>query len=158
MIKDDLLDKEVFKKLQDNITFNTFSWYYQDIIAYEDPSEKGSFFTHLLYSHHSPNSSHFSLMEPILDILNPKSLIRIKANLYMPTLKLTYHPFHTDFSYSHKAAIFSINTNDGLTMLEDGIEVKSIENRLFMFDGSHPHRSTSCTDKKYRMNISFNYF
>jgi len=54
--------------------------------------------------------------------------------------------------------LFYLNTNDGLTVLEDGTEIKSIENRILLHDASKPHHSTTCTDADRRVNINFNYF
>ena len=65
---------------------------------------------------------------------------------------------HFDLSFPHKGAIFYVNTNDGFTVLEDGTEIKSIENRVLLFDPSTKHHSTTCTDKKVRITINFNYF
>jgi LmbE family N-acetylglucosaminyl deacetylase len=39
-----------------------------------------------------------------------------------------------------------------------GAEIKSIENRVLLFDPSTEHHSTTCTDQKVRININFNYF
>ena len=36
--------------------------------------------------------------------------------------------------------------------------MESVKNRLLLFDSSRPHKSTSCSDKKCRMNININYF
>jgi len=52
----------------------------------------------------------------------------------------------------------SIAVLAGLTVLEDTIEIKSIENRLLLFDASVPHHSTTCTDDKCRVNVNFNFF
>ena len=78
--------------------------------------------------------------------------------MYPSTSKRYHHPDHIDYSYSHKGAIFYVNTNDGITVLEDGTEIKSIENRVLLFDPSTKHHSTTCTDQKVRININFNYF
>ena len=69
-----------------------------------------------------------------------------------------YDNNHHDYHYHHNDDILYLNTNDGLTILNDSIEVKSIENRLLLFDGSLWHRSTTCTDAMCRININFNYF
>ena len=61
------------------------------------------------------------------------------------------------FEYRHKSAILYINTNNGLTVLEDGTECESVANRLLLFDASKPHHSTTCTDQKRRVNINMNY-
>ena len=74
------------------------------------------------------------------------------------TPKIVYHDPHVDIPWQHKGAIFYVNTNNGVTVLEDGTEIESIENRLLLFDSSKEHSSTSCTDAKVRVNINFNYF
>ena len=55
------------------------------------------------------------------------------------------------------AAIFYVNTNNGLTVLDNGTEVESVSNRLLLFNGASMDHSTSCTDKKRRVNINFNF-
>ena len=44
------------------------------------------------------------------------------------------------------------------TGFDDGTRVDSIENRLVTFDGSVPHSSSTCTDKKNRLVLAINYF
>ena len=62
-----------------------------------------------------------------------------------------------DYNYPHKGAIYYINTNDGMTLLQNNIEINSIENRLLLFDSSIEHASTSTTNEKARINININY-
>jgi hypothetical protein len=87
-----------------------------------------------------------------------KALIRVKGNLYPSTSKLVEHDFHIDFPFKHKGALFSVNTCDGYTKLDDGTKIESIENRLLLFDASKNHASTTCTNTHVRVNINFNYF
>ena len=101
-----------------------------------------------LYSH---IISHFQTS------LDMKALIRIKCNLYPNTETLQEHGMHIDYKFSHKAAIFYLNTCNGYTKLKDGTKIDSIENRVLIFDGSEPHCSSTCTDQLVRMNINFNY-
>ena len=65
---------------------------------------------------------------------------------------------HVDYPFPHRNAVFSINTCDGYTKLEDGTKVESVANRMVTFPGNIEHRGTSCTDKKIRVVINFNYF
>ena len=65
---------------------------------------------------------------------------------------------HVDYPYSHKAAIFYINTCDGYTKLEDGTKIDSVANRMLLFDASKPHTPSDCTNQSVRVNINFNYF
>ena len=97
-------------------------------------------------------------MEPLLRKVEPKALKRIKANLYPRTKELLYHGVHTDFDYDHKAMIYYLNTNNGYTILKDGVKIKSIQNRALFFNPQEEHQSTTCTDLKCRMNININYF
>ena len=93
--------------------------------------------------------------------LNIFSLLRIKINCYPKTEKIIIHGKHKDFSGfngSIKAVLFSLNTCNGSTILEDGKEIKSVANRALFFDCMKPHSSTSCTDKEARFNININYF
>ena len=104
------------------------------------------------------NSHNFDIIKPILYVLKPNALIRVKGNLY-PNLNIDINnAYHIDYEFEHKGAIFYVNTNNGKTILEDGTEIDSVENRLLIFDASKPHCSTHCTDEKIRVNINFNYF
>ena len=100
----------------------------------------------------------FSIVQPVLEVLQPKSLIRVKANFYPQTYSLIEHQQHWDCPFPHKGAIFCLNTCNGFTRFEDQTTVGSVENRLILFDTSKLHNSTTCTDEKGRFNIAFNYF
>ena len=41
--------------------------------------------------------------------------------------------------------------------MKDGKKVKSVENRVVMFDGEIKHCSTTCTDKLSRIVVNVNY-
>ena len=58
----------------------------------------------------------------------------------------------------HKTGIFSINTCNGYTKLEDGTKIDSVANRMLLFDASRPHTPSTTTDQTVRVNINFNYF
>jgi hypothetical protein len=86
--------------------------------------------------------------------------MRIKFNFYPTTPEINYHDFHQDYGdISHHGCIFYLNTNNGMTIFENGYKVESIENRLMIFDPSILHRSTTCTDDEVgRFNINMNFF
>ena len=131
-------------------------WYYNDYIASQRANDPMYYFTHNFFNEYKSNW--FYIVEPILNKIDHRVLIRCKANMYPSTPVITHHDPHVDLEYEHKGAIFYINTNNGVTVLEDGTEIESIENRLLLFDSSKKHNSTSCTDAKVRVNINFNYF
>jgi len=159
-IIDNALDKDLFKNISDMMYNTNFPWYYADSVAYKNKKEEHFYFTHTFYKHQQPWSDNFNTLVPFLDskILDVKSMIRIKGNLYTKTNTIEHHGSHVDMPYEHKGAILYINDNDGLTILEDGTKIESKANRLLLFDASKPHNSTSCTDAKCRININLNYF
>jgi len=162
-IVDNLLPQEELTALQGILTCNEFPWYYQEVVtSYNSAETERAAIENFYFSHQIMwdyvKSPFFDIVRPILARLEHRSLIRVKANLYPRTSSRYSHHQHTDYPFSHPAALFYVNTNDGFTVLEDGTEVESIANRLLLFDGGTLHNSTTCTDSKSRININFNYF
>ena len=157
------LNKQDFKKLENLIiTESSFPLFFQPYVSDVKKERKTDcYFTHLVYHNDKINSSYFENFKVILDKLNIKKLIRIKVNYYYPTNKINIHYPHTDYDYSHKGCILSLNTCDGFTIIENntlkGLRIKSIKNSALMFDPSIPHSSTTCTNCKGRFNININY-
>ena len=56
-----------------------------------------------------------------------------------------------------KTAIFYCNTNDGYSLFKDGTKVKSIKNRIVIFNNDIYHTGTTCTNEKIRSVINFNF-
>ena len=54
-------------------------------------------------------------------------------------------------------AILYINTNNGWTRFKKGARVKSIANRIVIFDSNLEHSGVTCTDEKRRVVMNFNY-
>ena len=157
---DNFLTEEKFLKVKNSILNSEFSWNLTPWVSNLQENLKitsSYYFTHLFYSGlYVDQNCHIFI--DILNQLEVKSLIRIKANLYPSTDNIEYQSEHIDYDYPHKGAIFYLNTNDGFTTLEDGTKVESIQNRLLLFDPSKPHNSTTCTDDKCRVNVNFNFF
>lgn len=159
-IIDNFLLQEKFEEIKNFILNPHFPWNLTTVVTNDKenlPIPASYYFTHEFWSgfHIEPEAQIFA---PILNEIECKALLRIKANLYPSTETIVHHDNHNDFDFSHKGAIFYINTNNGLTILENKIKVESIENRLLLFDSSKPHRSTTCSDEKCRVNVNFNYF
>ena len=156
---DNFLPKKEFLDLQNAFMSDKMPWYFQSAINhYSTKEELNCYFTHGLYFQHQGYSNYFNYVKPILEFINPKALIRVKANLYMKTEKVEVHKPHEDYFFKHDGAIFYVNTNNGKTILHDGTKIDSIGNRLLLFDSSKKHSSSSTTDSKCRININFNYF
>ena len=155
------LDKNYFNGLKDKILGkqNNFPFFFNNTVAYKEDEKKLTdfYFHHMIYEDFRPTSDAFSLVGPIINKLEIKSLLRIKVNMYTRTEEIIKHNMHRDFHFEHKGAILSLNTCDGGTWIEDKF-VKSEENQIVLFDPSKPHCSTSCTNEQVRVNINFNYF
>jgi hypothetical protein len=161
------LPNQVFKETQKYIMGDYFPWFFQEYVASVKPIKPltneqkpwNFYMTHRSYDKNIilSNKDVWEVLQPIINLLKSKTLIRIKLNMYPKTFQLIHHPSHVDYSYKHKGAIFYLNTNNGLTVLEDGTEIKSVANRLLLFDASEPHHSTTTSNENRRVNINFNY-
>lgn len=155
-IINDCLDKEKFINIQNLLINNNFPWYLNEIL--DKSIEKEFQFTHTFYDNFIIKSDYFNFLNNILLILQPKALIRIKANLLNKTNEIIEHGYHVDTeSKNSKTGIFYINTNNGYTKFENGELVKSEENKLIIFDSNEKHTGTTCTDKLFRIVINFVY-
>ena len=159
-IIDNALPQEEFENIKNNILNPDFPWNLTTAVVANQkvdfPIQASYYFTHLFWTGFKiePQSQMFA---PLLKLMDCHALMRIKANCYPSTTKAIAHDNHVDYPFPHKGAIFYLNTNNGMTILEDKVEVESIENRLLLFDPSKPHASTTCTDTKCRINVNFNY-
>jgi hypothetical protein len=170
-IIDNFLPKEEFEELKGNIVFNaTFPFYFQSYVSHdprfqvdEKTNELWNWYaTHSFYNYDKPESNY---CPRIVEIFIPKfqemgiykSLMRIKANLYPHTDVIREHSQHDDYSFKHYAALYSLNTCDGFTRMSDGTKIDSVENRIFFFDGSEFHNSSTTTNVMARYNINFNF-
>jgi hypothetical protein len=160
-IIDNFLPKENFIKIKEFLLGTDFPWYYCSNMTFKKNESKGHLFymVHLFYINNQPNSVYYDfLKENLLNFMDIKSLIRIKGNFYPNQSIKKINEMHSDYKFKHKGAIFSINTNNGGTLLKDGTKIDSVENRMLFFDPSIEHDSENCTDKKVRVNININYF
>ena len=154
------LDKDYFNKLKDAFVENNSNlpFYIQHTVAYKTNEKhfKHFYFTHLFFNN-AIKSEYYTLLQPLLEKLKVKALIRIKLNLYPRTDILLHHYPHKDEEFKHKALILSLNTCDGGTRIGKKF-IPSIENQAFFFDANIAHNSTTCTNQQARINLNFNYF
>ena len=100
---------------------------------------------------------HYEKLIPLLEKLEVKALIRMKANMFPNTKILQEHVLHVDYHFPHSVALFSLNTCDGYTKLKDGTKIHSVANRILLFDGEVEHCSSTTTNDYARINININY-
>ena len=158
---DNFLKKSDFDIIQKTVISNKFPVFFLPYVIdkNENVDLKDINFTHTLFDPNKGiNSPFFELIyERFIIKLEPKKIYRIKVNCYPRTSRNITHKFHIDEEYSHKGAILSLNTCNGSTKIKGHRTVKSVENRLLLFDPSILHASVSCTDQKCRWNIIVNY-
>ena len=158
-IIDNFLSKEEFLTVRDNLVFNPgFPFFLHRGITKPGDSNNDWFGAHVIYDQRVPTSD---VYEEIGNIFFPyfemRSLLRIKINFYPHTHSVIEHASHVDYDFPHTAAIYSLNTCDGYTKINNDVIVDSVENRMVFFDGSNQHRSTTTSSASGRFNISFNY-
>ena len=168
-IQDDVLDERDLNDISNNFMFHMdqkegvhsfvnakqVPWF---VVNHNPKDLNAIHFSHLAYDQQTVASQWFNILGPVLRELNPKSLVRIKANLFPKTTEIEEHGYHVDFPFECSTSIFYLNTNNGYTKFEDGTVVESIANRLLTFSTLCKHTSSSCTDVAARVNINFNYF
>ena len=156
-IIDNLIDDKSLKNLSDTLLGGEFPWYYNSSKSSIDDDENYQF-THIFFSEKKIKTSHWKLVLPIIEKLEVKDLIRVKANL-TPKKEINYkYPMHTDTDLKgHKTSVFYVNTNNGGTIFQNGKKATSKANRLVEFDSHQSHAGVDCTDQKVRVVINFNY-
>jgi hypothetical protein len=154
---DNFLPKDLFIKIKNFIMGNEMPWYYQSEVSKHNEKNLNFYFMHMFFSDRYGMSHYYLEILPIIKIIKPQALLRVKGNLYTKTKKLIQHDEHVDFHFKHKGFLLYINTNNGYTKLKDGTKIESIENRALFFDSSVEHSSTNCTNEQIRVNININY-
>lgn len=152
------LNKKISLEIKNILTSNIFPWFIHKGIVYN--KENNYQLAHVFYNNNQINSTFFEiLINPIIKILNPISIIKIKANLLPKNKKIIEHGMHVDFiNKNSKTAIYYVNTNNGYTKFENDKKIISEENKLIIFNSNVKHTGTTCTDSDYRIVINFNYF
>lgn len=160
-IFDNYLNQNEFNKIKNIFIDNEkFSWHYTPGIAYPDEVKKTDrfqFFNLMYRNDIGVKSDYYESLLPLLSKINPKEVLRVKANLGTRTSTHIEGGMHTDSKMKHTTAIFYLNTNNGYTKFQDGTIVDSIANRLVVFDSSLLHSGFSQTDENIRCVINFNY-
>ena len=137
----------------------SFPWFLNRRIIYGDDPEGMNFqFTHTFFNNWKWQSDYTNSIAPLLDKINPKAWLRIKANLGPVANEIKEQGHHVDYEFPCTTAVFYLNTNNGYTIFEDGTKVESVANRLVEFDSFHKHSGTTHTDTAVRSVINLNYF
>lgn len=155
-IEDNFLPDFIFNFLNKKLLDRYFPYYYQNSKVLNNDNEQQ--FTHLFYDNKSKVSKFTNLLDPILQKLDVKTIIKAKLNLTTKENVIRPFAYHVDIDYTKgNTAIFYMNTNNGKTLFKNNKEVNSVANRMLIFANELEHTGTTHTDKKYRMVLNINY-
>ena len=138
----------------------SFPWFYNDFIADENKEDSGYQYIHnflgLGVSQELVKQRHpyYHLVQPFEKL---GKMYRIKANMRTRTLFHGRSDYHIDYP-DMTTAIFYLNTCNGYTNFrKSGKKIKTVANRMVIFDSNLEHAGFSQTDEKVRVVINFNY-
>ena len=156
------LERNFFQDLKKLITESEFAWFQRKTMI-KGTSNNLGYFTHSFYNNHKINcDTYFKYIIPILDKLNSKAVIEVRANLTPSVFfKNKNSNFHTDNNFNCKTAILYLNTCDGGTefKIDNKIKfIKSEENKIVVFDSNIEHSGVTSKNANFRYIINFNYF
>ena len=154
---ENFLPEHIYNDISGILLTQQFPWYYQPSVASLDDNED-FYFTHRFYRDQKQQSPLFErFIQPIIGRLGFDYLHRAVANLYTKKNKHYQNNFHVDQFIEHVVGLYSLNTNNGYTLFEDGQKVPSVANTMVLFNGKLRHASVCQTDEKIRVNINFNF-
>ena len=139
-----------------------FPWYWSSVLG-DDRFSANSLYNyqlgHILFSDGNVASNDFNILLPLIEMLNIKTIHRIKINANLMTSTIIEHGYHVDNgNLNSKTSIFYVNTNNGYTKFKETNQtVLSVRNRLITFDTHLSHTGTTCTDQPRRIVINLNY-
>ena len=158
-IIDNFLPNYQFKQLQSLFMESNFPWYNNREIVSGLETDL-PLLTHTLFGKREPwngiSSGYFNSMQIFINKLKINELYRIKANLNTGTVFHRHTGWHYDIE-NVTTAVFYINSNNGYTKFKKGGKVKSVENRMVIFDSNLEHAGFTCTDENVRVVLNFNY-
>ena len=163
---DNFLPYDQHKKILDLLTDNEFPWNLAGVIPPGNPLGTPTCdilqnyqLNHTFYIDDMPYTPYFDHVVPLVVALQPKSLMRVRANCNINTSQIVEHGMHQDYDWEGvKAAVYYVNTIDGYTKFKSGEKVDSVANRMLIFNASEQHTGSTCTNTLARYVINVNFF
>jgi hypothetical protein len=152
------LPKDIYKELKNSMMSDNFPWYFNDFVNYKNKNKNNFQFTFVFIKNGQYQcwGKWKDIIDLVIKNIKHKKINRIKANLLTVTDKIIEHEFHID-QEKGKTGILYLDNSNGYTKFKNGKKIKSEENKYVEFNSSLKHTGTSCTDKKRRVVINFNY-
>ena len=154
---DNYFSSYLFNSFRDAVFSDSFPWYFNDIRETNQYTHAFLHYNKEGYSSNSPNSAYMDYIYKMGYKLNVDRFFRIKLNANPSTLFHNREPYHVDVAEKCKTAILYINTNNGYTQFKKGGKVKSVENRVLIFDSTLEHALVTSTNVKRRVVLNLNY-
>ena len=90
------------------------------------------YFVHPIFEHNHQQSDMHDVLSTFYTTIGMRALIRVRALLYMNQGRQIVHSPHIDMHYSHKAALFYMNDNDGFTLMaHEGVDINAYQDKEF---------------------------
>jgi len=151
---DNFLDQDSFNHFKNIVTGQYFPWYFNTEKVKSNKNHLDNYqFVNIFQK---GNTANF-LLDVFADKLKVNQFIRAKINLTTRTSKIFKFDYHNDLDVDCNIAIFYINTNNGYTYFKNRRKIKSVENRLLIFDNKLQHYGTTSTDTKTRIVLNLCY-
>ena len=150
---DNFLEQDSFNNFRDIITGQDFPWYFNDQKVLDDNSLDNFQFVNIF----QPGNTANFLLDVFKEKLEVSNFLRAKLNCTTRTSKIFKFKSHNDWDGDCNVAIFYVNSNNGFTEFETGHKIKSIENRLLIFDNKLKHFGTTSTNSKTRIVLNLCY-
>ena len=155
-VYDNFLHEQDFSIIQSVLLGSRLQWYWNEGSVHDEKfvTTGQPQFTHSFFKD-GVRSQFYDIFNPVLIKLQAVALVKIKANLNLKTFFKKNTGYHTDCK-DVKTAVFYINTNSGGTKFKGGKFVKSVENRIVIFDSNLFHAGITCTKgRRVVANINF---
>ena len=161
---DNFLPEYPFRLISNVMLSREFSWKFHDGVV--GPNDGQCQFSHAFFDirYGGILSKYYSLFDFVQQKLGVGRLDRIKSNLNPKTVFHRKGGYHTDqrhpregYPLHQKTAVLYLNTNNGWTQFKKGGKVKSVANRIVIFDSNLEHTGVTCTNEKRRVIVNFNY-
>jgi hypothetical protein len=155
------LPKNVFSGIKNSLESEEFPWFFSDVVSTSKNKNEEFQYCHVFYKTQGfgiINSTYFDIIYPVIEKIDPKILLRVKANSLTKTDKILNLSTHTDTTdKTIMSAVYYLNSNNGYTLFENGTKIISEENKIVFFPSNYNHCGSTCTDIKRRilLNIVF---
>lgn len=156
---DNFLSPEEFAPIKEYMMGPEFPWYFLSSVDYDgENTNKFQFVHNFIMIETGRVSNSMGILSPVLNKLDMKHLLKLKANCNPRGDGKNIGEHHVDNGVpTALTAVYYINTNNGGTEFQSGEFVESVENRIVIFDSTMAHRGVSCTDEKVRVLANINY-